>query len=277
MANIKVGVALPTTLDFRNYNGQNHVSPVQNQGTCGCCWSFAATAAYESYLSLNGFNYALSAQAALECTSFYAPNQRVSDCNGGYFPDPFYYLAKVGNVLDSSYPYISGSYGARPGFPTTPGVCTDRNRIFLGNGTISLYAPLISSGGLTVSQIKTILVTNGPQMIGVFADAGFMAYASGTYGCPSGANAVNSINHAILLVGWTSTGWIGKNQWGTGWGNSGYIEIDFINDCGLRFLLGSVTVSNKNSNVQVTMDTGYVYSYEPALLLTLALLALLLF
>ena len=271
MSNVRVGVAIPSTLDYRNYNGQNHVTSVKDQGTCGCCWSFAATGAYESYLSLNGFNYDLSAQAALECTSFYAPNQRTSDCRGGYFPDTFYFLAKVGSVLDSTYPYISGSYGTRAGFATTPGICTDENRIFLGEGTAAIYAPFISTGGLTVTEIKTLLVTDGPQMIGVYADQGFMSYSSGTYsGCPS--NAVDFINHAILLIGWTSTGWIGKNQWGTSWGNAGYIELDFVNDCGMRYLLGSVTVANKNTNVQVTMSTGYVYAWERALSLSVALL-----
>ena len=220
--NARVSVTVPATLDYRNYNGNNYVTSVKNQGSCGCCWSFAATAQYESYLALNGFNYDLSAQAALECTSFYAPNKRVSDCSGGYFPDPFYFLADVGSVLDSTYPYISGNYGSGAGFPTTPGVCTDQNRIFLGTGSVNLYAPLFTSGGYTVAQIKQVLVTDGPQMIGMYANAAFNSYSSGTFtGCPS--NAEHFINHAILLIGWTNTGWICKNQWGTTWGNAGYI------------------------------------------------------
>jgi C1A family cysteine protease len=253
---VKVGVTIPTTLDYRNYNGQNYVTSVKNQGSCGCCWSFAATASYESYLRLAGFSYDLSAEAALECTSDYAPNKRVSDCSGGYFPDPFYFLSKVGSVLDSTYPYINSNYGSGAGYKMTSGICTEQNRIFLGNGTISLYSLSPASGGLTVSQIQTLLVTNGPLMIGVYANTGFSFYSSGTYaGCPT--NAMSLINHAILLVGWTSTGWIAKNQWGTSWGNAGYIELDFTYDCGLRYLMGSVSVASKNSNVQVVMDPGY--------------------
>lgn len=186
--NARVGVTIPTTLDYRNYNGNNYVTSVKNQGSCGCCWSFAATAQYESYLALSGFNYDLSSQAALECTSFYAPNKRVSDCSGGYFPDPFYFLAQVGSVLRSTYPYLASNYGSGPGYPTTPGICTDQNRIFLGSGTINLYAPTFASGGLTVTQIKTLLVTDGPQMIGMYANSAFSAYQSGTFtGCPSNA------------------------------------------------------------------------------------------
>ena len=178
----------------------------------------------------------------------------------------------MGSVLRSTYPYLAYNYGSGAGFPTTAGICTDQNRIFLGTGAVSLYAPTISSGGLTPAQIKTILMTNGPQMIGVYANTAFNFYASGTFtGCPS--DAWNYINHAILLIGWTNTGWIAKNQWGTSWGNAGYIELDFTNDCGMKYLMGSVTVASKNSNVQVVMDTGY--NWEPKLLFSILVVMML--
>ena len=89
-------------------------------------------------------------------------------------------------------------------------------------------------------------MTDGPVMIAVEANTAFSFYSSGTFtGCTS--TAWQRINHAILLVGWTSTGWIAKNQWGTSWGNAGYIELDFVNDCGMKYLMGSVTVPNKFS------------------------------
>jgi hypothetical protein len=129
----------------------------------------------------------------------------------------------------------------------------------LGPGKINIYAPPLSSGGLTPTQIKTILITDGPVMIGLYANTAFQFYSSGTFtGCP--ANAVDFINHAILLVGWTNTGWICKNQYGASWGNNGYIELDFNLDCGMRYLMGGVTVANKNSNPQVVMDPGYTLS-----------------
>jgi C1A family cysteine protease len=116
----KVGAALPTSL---NYNTQGKVTSVKNQGTCGCCWSFASIAMYESQLLIRGFSYGLSEQASLECTKFYSPGNRVSDCSGGYFKDPLLFLGAVGSVLRSNYPYIAGSYGSGEGYPYTPGIC----------------------------------------------------------------------------------------------------------------------------------------------------------
>ena len=96
-------------------------------------------------------------------------------------------------------------------------------------------------------------------MIGLEANAAFSFYKSGTFtGCNS--TAYSRINHAILLIGWTNTGWIAKNQWGTTWGNGGYIQLDFTNDCGMKYLLGYVNVPSPNSNPQVVMDPKYTGS-----------------
>lgn len=61
VSNIRVSsTPLPSTFDYRNVNGKNYVTSVKDQGSCGCCWSFAATTAYESLLLLNGHDYGLS-------------------------------------------------------------------------------------------------------------------------------------------------------------------------------------------------------------------------
>ena len=102
------------------------VTSIKNQANCGCCWSFASTAVYESQLLIhNKSSYGLSEEANLQCTSFYAPGGRASDCSGGYFDDPLTFLANVGSLLRSEYPYISGTYGANYGFFHTPGICSE--------------------------------------------------------------------------------------------------------------------------------------------------------
>ncbi len=193
---------------------------------------------------MSGFNYDLSAEAALECTSYYSLNNRVSDCSGGYFVDPLKFLSKVGSVLRSTYPYAASNYGTRSGRPSTPGICSDWNRVYLGAGTVNLY-----TSGLTAIQIKTLLYTYGPLMIGLYANSPFLSYSGGVFtGCP--ANSASYINHAIVLYGWDSNGnWLVRNQWGSSWGISGNMILSSANDCGMSTLIGFVSVASKNSQV----------------------------
>jgi len=94
-------------------------------------------------------------------------------------------------------------------------------------------------------------------MVGIYANTPFTMYSGGTFtGCPS--NAATYINHAVVLYGWDSNGnWLIKNQWGTSWGNSGYMTLSSTLDCGISQLLGYISVANPNSNPQVTMSTNY--------------------
>jgi hypothetical protein len=64
-------------------------------------------------------------------------------------------------------------------FPNTPGICTETERIFIGKGTVDGHF------GLTISQIKSLLVNHGPLMVGIASSSnGFLNYASGVYsGC----------------------------------------------------------------------------------------------
>ncbi len=58
-------VAATVTPTSYNMVNLGYVTPIRNQGSCGGCWSFAATALYETNLRLRGYSYELSDQAAL--------------------------------------------------------------------------------------------------------------------------------------------------------------------------------------------------------------------
>jgi cathepsin L len=234
----------PASLD---YNALGKVTSIKNQGSCGCCWAFSSVATYESWLLIKGFNLGVSEEGVLECTYLYSEGRRQSNCTVGYLTDAMDYLAKVGGVLRSNYPYVSGSISS--GAPaTTPGICAERNRIYIGNGT-STYDET-----LTTAQIKQKLTDNGPLMVGLYADHGFSAYSSGVYsGCP--ANASLYINHAVELIGYDSSGnWLIKNQWGTDWGVNGFMTLSSSRDCGLSKAIIGMEFTTLSANPSVNFD-----------------------
>ena len=60
------------------------------------------------------------------------------------------------------------------------------------------------------------------------ASSGRYTYGSGVFSCSAGA----AVDHAVLLVGYTDSYWTIKNQWGSDWGENGYIRIARgANDC----------------------------------------------
>lgn len=75
-------------------------------------------------------------------------------------------------------------------------------------------------------QMKEYLVKYGPLAIGINARM-LQMYGKGVYN-PRSCN--NSINHAVLLVGYGVTAegvkyWTIKNTWGENWGENGFFKI----------------------------------------------------
>lgn len=64
----------------------------------------------------------------------------------------------------------------------------------------------------------------GPLNIGLAADS-FNNYVPGGESSGLRCGASDPINHAVLLIGYTETVWIIKNQWGVDFGDSGYMYI----------------------------------------------------
>jgi C1A family cysteine protease len=55
------------------------------------------------------------------------------------------------------------------------------------------------------------------------------SYKSGIFN-----NCNTSLNHGVLLVGYSGTFWKIKNSWGTSWGESGYMRLAAPNNtCGI--------------------------------------------
>lgn len=71
------------------------------------------------------------------------------------------------------------------------------------------------------------------QIIYFTVASNFFSYTSGVYS-PSGCT--DRVNHAMVVEGYKWTGalstsyWIVRNSWGSGWGESGYVRIRMTGD-----------------------------------------------
>jgi hypothetical protein len=188
------------TPPYTEYTG--YYTAVRNQGSCGSCWAFGTIAAFESSLKKNGITTDLSEQWLVSC------NTDGWGCNGGFMAED--YMVNPGAVLESCYPYTATDSTCYTGCP---------------------FVYVASSGDRTgddVSSIKWAIVNHGGVAAAVYVNSAFQAYTSGTFnGCDD-----KSCNHAIELCGWddskgTYGAWLMKNSWGTGWGENGFMWIEY--------------------------------------------------
>ena len=82
-------------------------------------------------------------------------------------------------------------------------------------------------------KMKAEIFARGPIECGVDATEKFEAYTGGVYSEKTGF--FSRINHAISVAGWGVTDdgaeyWIGRNSWGTYWGEDGWFRIKMGGD-----------------------------------------------
>ncbi len=99
----EVNAGFRGTVDWRT---QGIITPIKNQGQCGSCWAFAATAAHESYQIHNRQQpktIVLSEQQLVDCATD-SPYEN-HGCNGGYAARALEYIKDFGQTTNASYPY----------------------------------------------------------------------------------------------------------------------------------------------------------------------------
>lgn len=217
-----LGISLPIEFDWRD---KAAVSSVKNQGKCGDCYAFSALGAIESqYLIHQGVELNLSPSQVVDCSY----SEGNDGCDGGLQPDVFEYIKKYGIEDTKAYPYNAKD-----------GVCMyNKTNVVLKIRDYKYVYP-------GIDKLKQNLVNNGPISISMAASSlSFQLYKSGIY--VNNNCYKNEIDHAILLVGYGSSGdvdyWIIKNSWGTGWGEDGFGRIAIDTDCGISQAGGSYPI-----------------------------------
>merc|ERR1719412_2235880 len=177
------------------------VTPVKDQGRCGSCWAFSATAAIESYAELAGKGLkVLSAQQINSC------DKRDGGCNGGNTETAYEYVKGAGGIeLNSDYPYTSGG--------GQTGSCK------FNSGRIAVSISGYHSVSRGESALKSAL-NEGPASV-CLAASSWQSYRGGIL-----SRCDNQVDHCVQTTGYSgSSYWRIRNSWGTGWGESGFIRL----------------------------------------------------
>ncbi|MEF3697917.1 C1 family peptidase [Desulfolutivibrio sp.] len=204
---------LPSSLDWRNYNGKNYVTPVRDQKTCGSCYVFAPVAALESKLlrvyNRPGTDLDLSEQIPLSCSG-------AGDCTSGYASTASNYLRDTGTGTEACYPYANAM-----------GECDEACANWQKAPYLFASWNYANSGQLTTADvIKSAVLASGPVVARMVIYSDFYNYTGGVYEQVSGTYQGG---HFVLVVGWddTRSAFLCKNSWNTTWGEQGYFWIGY--------------------------------------------------
>lgn len=229
---------MPTSLDWRNFNGTNYVSPVRNQGSCGSCYAFGSMAMLEARIRIltnNKQKPVLSTQNIVSCSKY------SQGCAGGF---PYLvagkYTEDFGSISEECYPYEGIDTKCKPIKPNCPRQYGSKYHYVGG-----FY------GACNEALMKIELVKNGPLAISFEVLSDFLHYKSGIYhhtGLEDEFNPFEITNHCVLLVGYgldKATGekyWIVKNSWGASWGEEGFFRIRRgVDECAIESIAVGTT------------------------------------
>jgi C1A family cysteine protease len=181
--------------------------PIQNQGQCGSCWSFASVAAVEvaQCLAQGADTYTkLSEQNLASCDS-----NRNKGCDGGVPQYAMQYIQQNGLCTLADDPYTSSS-----------------GRLAACNtGCKKVQTGMKGAQPLAQNEAALLKALNThPVVVAVQAgNDAWKQYKSGVLtACPSTSAQVD---HAVVAVGFDATTIKIRNSWGPRWGEAGYVRV----------------------------------------------------
>ena len=229
---------LPANVDWRNMNGKNYLSWTKNQHIpqyCGSCWAQGSTSAIADRFNIlddlkGNAPTGLNAQVIVNC-------QAGGSCNGGNPGAVYKWAHDYGLVHSSCEQYVAYNLQGRECSPidvcrecTWPPPRPDDDGLagcFAVEPNVKYYiTDYYHVKG--AAQMKAEIYANGPISCGVHVTDQFeWTYTGGIYS----EKTIPLINHEISVVGYgydeesDREYWIGRNSWGTYWGEYGFFKI----------------------------------------------------
>uniref|UniRef100_V9IGG4 Cathepsin L n=2 Tax=Apis TaxID=7459 RepID=V9IGG4_APICE len=163
----------------------------------------------------------LSQQALIDCSWGFGNN----GCDGGEDFRSYQWIMKHGGLPTED------EYG---GYLGQDGYCHVNN--------ISMIAKITGYVNVTsgdANALKIAIAKHGPISVAIDAShKTFSFYSHGIYYEPTCGNTEESLDHAVLAVGYGKINgkdyWLIKNSWSNYWGNDGYILMSQEkNNCGV--------------------------------------------
>jgi C1A family cysteine protease len=201
---------LPPYFSWRDVNGIDYTTPIKNQAPAPTCEAYALVAALETKMQYKLgkiYNPDLS-----EAHLFFYPGGSIK---AGYVNiiDAANYLIEYGVPDEGCFPDPHRPYDFP--FESLPG---------WENRTVK-----ITEWGWvehTPEAMKKALIEHGPLIVCMYFWRDFYYYRGGIYRHKWGRLAGG---HVMAIVGYDDEQrcWIIKNSWGTGWGEDGWLRIDY--------------------------------------------------
>jgi len=234
---------LPKNWDWRSVNGTNFLSWNKNQHIpvyCGSCWAQGTTSALADRFNIlmkdkTATPVALNAQAIVNCHAG-------GTCEGGN-PGGVYEFAFKEGIPDSSCEQYVAHDLEKPQcgaidkckdctWPPCPIGETCQDKCWAVDYKHYYVSNYYSIGGIPhisrANKMKADIYKYGPISCGIEVTDKFEKYDGGIY---SEFKLVPQINHEISVVGWghdeatKQDYWIGRNSWGTYWGENGFFRM----------------------------------------------------
>ncbi len=217
----------PTSFDWRSYNGHSYIGAVRNQGGCGSCYAFGASACAEGTYNFATGLYDSNTSDFAESYIVWclgtmsAYSSHFGGCGGAdYTYSELQALTDIGTIAESYFPYTE----------TDPQTCPSAAT----NAPKTKFNAWYRVPCSDIEAIKTAIMTYGVVDVAVYVTTAWQNYSGGIYtdastSCPGSPCDYTTTNHAVALVGWghdATAGdyWILRNSWGPTWGESGYMR-----------------------------------------------------